>query len=268
MDNLTQNKVLYVYIDESFLRVNNKLHILIGAYALPDPLRVSLWLEDKLIECGISSHFEIKWNMKGVSQEVRERISRLVLETSHIAFNRFFLSMVETDAPHLKSEPFVFFLEQLTDWAKADDIKAIYLMIDQGLLPHIESAEKQIRTSLEQADIRLLGIQFINSQYDRALQVTDVRLGMMKWIIDAALKDKKSKVEYDFNGVGDMVDMDLANFILLSARDSYWGKFVIKEDMPHTQIAGHGFRVKSSLPKNLRKTILQSLDCVYIGCTY
>ncbi len=265
----TESKTIYFFADESWVDIEGKKHLILGS-VVPSNLNETCYKIYKLKQkIGISPLNEVKWNMKGLTEEQRIELSNGMIE---ILVNDCvgMISVVETEDKQYASQTLV---KQIHDYCKKTNVSAYILHIDQDLVPKLQVLEDFIKSNLI-GEPDCIGLQSLISSKDQMIQCCDIFIGLLRTVMVHLLNEVDKKICYIDEGLDETVELDLTDYILLSTRYVIWGDTSITiEDLengalPYKRSMGLGFRLVSSISEETKALLENQVATVYMGCMH
>ena len=270
MDNHdTEAKASYFFVDESWVEIEGKKHLVLGAIVSQDLSRTCHKIYCLKQKLGISPLEEIKWNMKGLTEDQRIELSSGIINILVNDCTAMF-SLVETVD---KLDAAKVLVKQIHDFCKISKIPAYILHIDQDLVPKPHILEDFIKSNLTDKP-ECIGFQSLISSKDQMIQCCDIFIGLFRTVMVHLLNNVDRKISFYDDGLDETIKSNLTDYILLSTRYVIWGdsSMTIEEfnrgDMPYKRSLGLGVRLVSSISDKAKDLLEKQVATVYMGCLH
>ena len=258
----------YVFIDESWIDIEDKKHLIIGGLVTREPGHLAYEVKSLKSKLGLKPFDEIKWNSAQYTEEERNRLSdgmiRIIRECTGL------ISIVEgTD----KQKAIEFFAQQIIDYCTKNEIADYLLALDQGLIP--KKADKLREFVTRSQPPACIGLNIVDSRYDQNIQCADVFIGFFRAAIRQELGAAMKFIPNTDESFEGRRAWTLAKYVTLWTRGMLWGTtdeldhrgFVYYEHPMHRAM-GLGFRLHSSISQTIRDRLERDIATVYMGCLH
>ena len=266
------NKVAFFYIDETLLEIEDKKHVIVCAIT-PHSLSKSIL---KMVEVketiGFDSLDEVKINTKGLTQDLKIKLTDGVLDI--MGDCTAFISIIEGENKQKAAEMLAW---QLFDYCNQNDFEGYFLYFDKDLVPKASAFETFVRNDLQNG-AKCIGIQHLNSTSEQLIQCCDVFLGLYRLSMEIELGNREITRKYYIRSPEDVYYSSLSDYVNFFSRQKIWGKQENKklyyefegklEDViePYHCSFGLGVRIDSTISKETKQIIEDKLSTVYLGC--
>lgn len=262
-----EERVAIFYIDESWLNLEGKKHLILGGITTQDTCETALKVVKLKEIFGLGPFDEVKWNMKSLTQEQRNKLSVGIIGIL-TADCTALISIVEGEDRQKASEVMGL---QVFDFCNQRHIPAFILYLDQGLVPKLEIFEEFLRTKLPIGS-KFIGIQSLVSSKDQIIQCCDIFVGLCRLAILHELNKINKIIRVYDEEFKEGIGWHLKDFILLSTRYLLWGKTSLEEferkGMPYKRSMNLGFRLESTISKETQHILEEKIATVYMGCMH
>lgn len=257
----------YIFIDESWIDIENKKHLIIGGLITREPGHLAEKVWHLKSELGLKPFDEIKWNSAHYTEEERNRLSdgmiRIIGECTGL------ISVVEgTD----KQTAIEFFAGQVIDYCMKQEITNYLLAVDQGLIPRADRLREFITRPQPPACI---GLNILDSRLDQNIQCTDVFVGFFRAAIRQKLGAPLKFIPNTDETFQDRIAWTLTEYVTLWTRGMLWGTIDeldhrgdVYYERPMHRAMGLGFRLHSSVSQAIQDRLEQDIATVYMGCLH
>ncbi len=254
-------RALFFYADESWVEIEGKRHLLLGAIAPEDPRRMTLDVVALKTEAGLQPLDELKWSMGGdTTQAQRVQLSQGVLDILSGQCTGF-VSLVEgTDKQHATE----LLCRQIADYCNEEKVPVFVVYADEGLVPR----RLELRQLLGQVggNARCAGLQSVVSADEQLIQCCDVFAGLYRQVIRHELEGISKPIQVFDESAGEAIEFTVSEYTLVATRFLLWGKCP-DPLQPYKNCMGLGLRVHSSL-SNTAMSKLERLAVSYLGCMH
>lgn len=268
----TVNKIRYFHIDESFLEIEGKEHIIICAITSHSPSESAMRMVEAKKELGFHSLDEVKINTKGLTKDKKIKLTDSVLDI--ISDCTVFIYIIEGKDKQKSAEKITL---QLFDYCNQNNVEGYYLFFDKDLVPKPHEFEQFVRDNLGNGAI-CFGIQHFNSTSEQLIQCCDVFLGLFRLSLEIEFgkREIKRNVPTPYGDAED--EWSLSDYVILFSRGQIWGKTedrksfdsfdgeILELTYPYHCAYGLGIRVESSISEQAKKVIEENLATAYLGC--
>lgn len=261
--------VSYFFADESWVEIEGKKHLILGAIVSSNLCGTCYKIYSLKNKLGISPLEEIKWNMKGLTEEQRIELSSGIINILVNDCTAMF-SLVETVD---KLEAAKVLVKQIHDFCKGTSLPAYILHIDQDLVPKPNVLETFIKSNLTDKP-ECIGLQSLISSKDQMIQCCDIFIGLFRTVMVHLLNNVEKKISFYDDGLGEIVESNLSDYILLSTRYAIWGDSSMTIDdfnkgkLPYKRSLGLGIRLVSSVSDKAKRILEEQVATVYMGCLH
>jgi len=265
-------QVSYFYIDETFIEIEGKKHIIVCAISPNSPSESSLKIVEVKKQLGFKSLDEVKINTKGLTQSLKVKLTDGILDV--IGDCTAFISIIKGENKQESGEMIAY---QLFDYCNQNSVKGFFLYFDKDLVPNPREFEQFVRNNLLNG-AECFGIQHFNSTSEQLIQCSDVFLGLFRLSMEIAFGKRAITRKVYIPSIDDEDDFSLEDYVILSSRGQIWGKVETRKSSFGDDIYGNeylmpfhcsfdlGIRIKSSISDNAKKIIEEKLATVYLGC--
>jgi hypothetical protein len=159
----------YIFVDESWIEIEGKKHLIIGGLVTREPGHLSRQLISLKSDLGLKPFDEIKWNSAKYSEEERNRLSE-----GMICIVRQCTGLISIVEGIDRQRAIGLFAGQVIDYCAEGNSPDYVLALDQGLIP---KADKLCEFLSQSQAPTCIGLNFLDSRYDQGIQCTDVFIG-------------------------------------------------------------------------------------------
>lgn len=270
--NKVTEKVSLFYLDETFIEIEGKKHIIVCALTPDSPTNTALEMVKVKKEIGFSSLDEVKINTKGLTQDIKIKLTDGIIDI--IGGCTAFISILEGENKQKAAEMIAL---QVFDYCNQNEVRGYCLYFDKDLVPKTRDFEQFVRNNLTNG-AECLGIQHFNSTSEQLIQCCDIFLGLFRLSIETVFGTRviTRKVYIPSHDLED--DWSLNDYVILFTRGQIWGMEEMRKSYfefdgeigevthPYHCSLGLGIRLDSSISEESKEIIKENLATVYLGC--
>ena len=211
-------KVAYFYIDETWLEIEGKKYIMVGALTPYAPADAALEMVRVKIDLGFAPLDEVKMNTRGLTRDLKIKLTDGVLGVLRgcIAF----ISIVEGEDKQKAAEALA---SQVFDYCNQNDIQAYFLYFDKDLVSRIREFEEYVRAQLI-GGANCIGIQHLNSSGDQLIQCCDIFLGLYRLSMEIEFGGRIIKRPVYRSPDHEEEEWSLSEYVVVFTRGQVWGE--------------------------------------------
>ena len=255
-------KIKFFYADESWIDIEGKRHLIMGAIAPYDPESLSFQMLKLKTDVGLAPLYEVKWNMKGdLGTETRIALTNGVADILHLECDGV-ISLVEGTDKNLAAK---LLCEQVHDYCTEEGFPAFAIYYDEGMIPDQERLRQLLEA--EKDGPVCAGLQSVVSSSEQIIQCCDVFIGLFRQIMRHEIEKIRKPIIVYYDDLNKEVEMTISEYTQMITRFVLWGQCVdIETAIKHS--TGRGFRVHSSMSATARKVLEKSIGTSYLGCMH
>jgi hypothetical protein len=252
------------YVDETFLEIEGKSHILLAAISFGEPQVAVARMLKVREDFNVPLSVEIKWNQQSLPPDLRYQISDRMLYAV-AASSEGLISICEGSDKQKAAE---MLLQQIAEHSHSP----FSLYLDRDLCPDVRELWEYAQSNLVQP-AACVTLQETESCRDQLMQCVDVFAGLYKTAIEHVLRGKSKRRTYYDPVLREELDDTVANHILLATRYLLPGTVDCTAEeldaskLPFKDSWGSGIQLKSSVSQGT-KDILKRMATSYIGCMH
>ncbi len=265
----TTEQVAYFYVDETWLEIEGKKHIMVGALTPNSPAEAALEMIKVKADLGFAPLDEVKMNTSGLTRDLKIKLTDGVLSVLWGCTG--FISVVEGEDKQKAAEMVA---SQIFDYCTRSNIQAYVLYFDKDLVPRCRGFEEYVRTQLIRGSI-CIGIQHMDSSGEQLIQCCDVFLGLYRLSMEIEFGGRIITRPVYRESLSVEEEWSLSEYVIISTRGQLWGeRNVVKDDDPEYEDIFHpyhcsmnlGFRIYSTISQESKQLLEDKLATVYMGC--
>lgn len=262
------NEIPYIFVDESWINIEDKKHLVIGGLITREPGPLARRVVSLKSQLGLKPFDEIKWNSDKYTEEERHCLSEGMIRI--LGEYTGLISIVEGNDKQKATECFA---EQVIDYCTKNEVADYVLVLDYDLIP---SADKLGDFLTRPQPPTCIGLNILDSRHDQNIQCADVFVGFFRTSIHQVLRGAPIKfIPNTDESFADRSAWALTEYVTLWTRGMLWGKtdeldphkgFIYCEHPMHRAM-GLGFRLHSSVSRAIHDRLEQVIATAYMGCT-
>lgn len=266
----TSQQVAYFFIDETWLEIEGKRHIMVGALTPFSPAQVAVEMVKVKNELGFAALDEVKMNTKGLTRDLKIKLTDGVLSILWSCTG--FVSIIEGNDKQKAAEMVA---TQLFDYCSQRNIPAYVLYFDNDLVPQKRIFERFVKSNLVTGS-NCIGIQHLDSSGEQLIQCCDVFLGLYRLSMEIEFGSRIIMRPVYRESLGVEEEWSLSEYVIISTRGQLWGVRDMQrvydepgyEDIlyPFHRSMNLGFRINSSVSQETKQLLEDKLATVFMGC--
>ncbi len=260
-------KPAFLYADESWIEIEGKNHLILGAITPKDPGETTLKMVKLKESFGLSPFDEVKWNMKGLDQEQRIKLSDGIIHILTTDCSGL-ISIVEGEDKQQAAKVLGL---QVFDFCAQQKIPAFVLYMDEEMVPKQQIFRDFLKKRLPEGP-KCIGLQSLISSSEQVIQCCDIFLGLYRLVMLHELKGKRKLIQIYDEGLQDEIEWSLTEYIIIYTRYLLWGNTSLEEfektGFPYKRAMGLGFRLESTISEETKHLLEEKIATVYMGCMH
>lgn len=263
-------RVAYFYVDETWLEIEGKKHIMVGALTPNSPAEAALEMIKVKGDLGFAPLDEVKMNTRGLTRDLKIKLTDGVLSILWGCIG--FISIVEGENKQKAAEMVA---TQIFDYCTQSNIQAYVLYFDKDLVPRGRIFEEYVRTQLV-GDSICIGIQHLDSSSEQLIQCCDVFLGLYRLSMEIEFGGRIITRPVYRESLSVEEEWSLSEYVIISTRGQLWGERNMQkisdepeyEDIlyPFHCSMNLGFRIDSTISQESKQVLEDKLATVFMGC--
>ena len=257
------DRILRFYADESWIEIEGKKHLMLGAIGVEVPGQVEIEVVQLKKKLGLKPLDEIKWNSgRSFSEEDRHQLSLGMLYIIRKCTG--FICIAEGDDKQSSAQ---LLFRQVFEYCARSNVSGYVFCLDRGLLNNEPGFLEFLKTF---GDPRLAGFQVLDSSCDQLIQCADFFVGFYRTAIRQLLGQVPTKTIKLPTNHDEMEEWTLPDYVIIGTRGMLWAEARSSSyDAPPTRHSmGMGFRVHSSISESTLKLLERQAATVYMGCLH
>lgn len=255
-------KVKFFYADESWIDIEGKRHLIMGAIAPYDPEWLSFQMLKLKMGLGLAPSYEVKWNMKrDLGTETRIAVTTGVGEILNLGCDGL-VSLVEgADKNHAAN----LLCEQIQDYCAESAFPAYALYYDEGMIPDHERLSRLLQADRNRPSCG--GLHSVVSASEQITQCCDIFVGLFRQTIRHEVESIRKPIKVHYDDLNPELEMTISEYTQMMTRFVLWGRCT-DTDSAIKHCVGRGFRVHSSISEKARNILAKAVGTTYLGCMH